>query len=279
MKLLSKIILSLSIICYSICPVLAISQKEYDELKKIYNREIAESIIGGSGTVENPYILDYNNAPFFREFVENSWITQKNISNTQSEKEILDRSGFVGNCLTVYYGNPSNGVVWVYSYGGMSVTTDGNIRIKRAAYSSVEYTHKLAAAANYTGLWTIISGALSTYISNNQSVIATAVLNALTANGISTIGGCSASSVANSIARCVGAGATVYGYGLLAYSLLNNFANYSINSASQNNKTHVHIVYITAYQGSWYEYSVGEAGWNNDKVYFPDSTYGYGTPN
>lgn len=258
--------------------IISVSAEEKNEttMNDIYKQEISNAIICGTGTADDPYVLDYEKARDFENYILENLILHNYDAITENRLEGT-RSGFVGNCLTVYKGTPSDGAVWVYSSGGMSVTTDGNIRIKKVSYNTVSQTHALAAAANYSGLWSIISSALSTYISYNKSTIASHLVTALTSAGISTIGGYSASSVAMAIAKCAGAGAAVVGTSLFAYDILNSLLNVSLNSASNSNKTYVHIDYITAYQGSWYEYSVGEAGWTGNKVYTPASIYGTGT--
>ena len=243
--------------------------------EEIYQRELAVAVRSGSGTAEDPYKVDYALASDFEQFMIESW-NHQNYGSAEKPDNDMTRSGFVGNCLTVYEGKPSAGAVWVYTSGGMSVTSDGNLRIKKVAYNTVDQTHKLAAAANYTSFWPIIHSTLLTYIGNNKTTIAAKLTTALTNAGITSIGGYSASSVALAVAKCAGAGATVYGTAKLAYDILNAVLNISLNNASNNDKTYVHIVYITAYHGEWYEYSVGEAGWKYNKVYTPANTYGIG---
>ena len=144
------------------------------------------------------------------------------------------------------------------------------------AYDNVEQTHALAAAANYSGLWSIIRTELLSYIKNNKSTIAAKLTAVLTKAGITSIKGYSASKIANAIAKCAGAGASVYGSAKLAYDILNALLNVSLNNASKNNKTYVHVEYMIAYHDEWYKNSVGEAGWKDNKVYTPSETYGKG---
>ncbi len=243
--------------------------------EQIYERELKSAVKSGEGTEDDPYVLNYDLAPNFEQFMIESWNIQNYGSNVKPDTDMI-RSGFVGNCLTVYKGKPSAGAVWVYSSGGMSAASDGNLRIKKVAYNTIDQTHALAAAVNYSGFFGIINTVLNKYINNNKATIIAKLTAAITKAGITSIKGYSATAIATSIAKCAGAGTTIVGNVLLAKDILNGLLNVSLNNASKNNKTYVHIHYITAYHGEWYENSVGESGWYEDKVYTPKEVYGKG---
>ena len=240
---------------------------ENREEKSAYQNEINKALIGGCGTVEDPFILDYHLAPEFKIFVENSWKIHSGSV----------KSGFVTNCLINDEGTFSNSAVWIYSYGGMSVSSDGNIRIKRVSYLTKNQAAVLAATVNYQNVGSILWDGFASYVvSHSKAQIASFVVSRLASHNITSIGSYSANTIGNSIAGVVGAAANIYGYVRFVQTVVNALMNVPLNSAVSHSKSFVPISYITSYHGSWYEYTVGEPGWNSAHFYSPDNMYGYG---
>ncbi len=244
------------------------AEEKDSALEKTYEDELSSAIISGSGTEDDPYICDFDKAPFFKNYLKENW-DRKNTLDYQVTAGV----GFTGNCLTVYKGIYNNGGVWLYSSGGMSADNDGNIRIKKVTYNTVEQVHIMYAlnptSTTWNALKALFKDAASMYLPGVESL----VVSYFDEKGITNVGGFSISKIAKTYGTILGAAKTIKS----TYRLLNSIAFAGVRNAHQANKTLVNIDYITAYHGSWYTYDVSETGWSGNVIYLPVSVYGNGS--
>lgn len=113
------------LIAFILCLVGTVPVNAEASMEEIYDKELETAIISGTGTEDDPYILDYSKAPMFTEYM---------VETYDSYKQPLTRGSFRSNSLTKYYGSSLTGGTWIYSSGGLSVASDGNLRITRVAY-------------------------------------------------------------------------------------------------------------------------------------------------
>lgn len=257
-KILIGILIAFSMITTSL-PVYA-----EQNIENIYDAELENAIISGSGTEDDPYIVDYEKAPNFQEYVINVYEEARGKNYTRA-------TGFTGYVLTTYKGSYSNGAAWVYQSGGLSVNADGNLRIQKVAYISNQEANRLVAVMSTPNDWEN----LKQIISLIPGLTALAVVNKI-ANKFYSVGGHTARDIGKAVATAV---AAIEAYGASAdfvSYILNNSINSGLYSAVNNGTSCVNILYLSSYHGSWYQNKTNEGGWTGNRVYIPSSTYGTG---
>ena len=83
---MTKILIGLALSLSMMATTLPIYAKENKD--SIYENELNEAILSGSGTENDPYIVDYEKAPNFHEYVINGLgvITIKIINSDENDK-------------------------------------------------------------------------------------------------------------------------------------------------------------------------------------------------
>ena len=242
------------------------------ELYDLYDTELEKAIIAGSGTEDDPYIVDYANAPYFEEFVLNS-LYQQPQGNASIQ---VNPTGFTGLMLTVLYDDATSGV-WVYSSGGLPVTSNGNIRFSQISYNPNFQVERIKAIVDNNQAWLYAIGEIESLVNYGLTLskanIEGAVQSALLDLGITALGGFTASQIASAVALLLGAVGSTTGKIQLVYAVTSS----AVNSAYQSEISLVDIYYLTAYNGAWYANSVTETGWSNDAIYLPADVYGTGS--
>lgn len=258
-KLLIGILITLSMITTSF------TVHAEQNIENIYDAELEKAIISGSGTEDDPYIVDYEKAPNFQEYVVNVYEEARG-------KDYARATGFTGNVLTTYKGSYSNGAIWVYQSGGLSVNADGNLRVQKVAYISNQEANRLVAVMSTPTHWTDLKQLISVI----PGFSALAVVNKI-ANAFYSVGGHTARDIGKAVATAVAAiGAYGASADFVSY-ILKNSINSGLYSAVNNGTSCVNILYLSSYHGSWYQNKTNEGGWTGNRVYIPSSTYGTGT--
>lgn len=257
-KILIGILIAFSMITTSL-PVYA-----EQNIENIYDAELENAIISGSGTEDNPYIVDYEKAPNFQEYVVNVYEKARGENYSRA-------TGFTGYVLTTYKGTYSNGAVWVYQSGGLSVNADGNLRIQKVAYISNQEANRIVAVMNVPDKWTTLKQIINGLSGLTSTAIVTRIVNKFT-----SVGAYTAKDIAKATATALGAvGAILSSADLVTY-IVNNGINSGLYSAVRNGTSCVNILYLSSYHGEWYQNKTTEGGWTGNKVYIPSSTYGTG---
>ena len=231
-------------------------------MEEIYDKELETAIISGTGTEDDPYVLDYSKAPMFTEYM---------VETYESYKQPLTRGSFTSNSLTKYLKTSSTGGTWIYSSGGLSVASDGNLRITRVAYvpnSKLNAINAFMGSANAASMINDIADLANTsseYLINNISGI-------LKYYGYASIGGYTATAIGGALATALGATHGVSSMVMLIYAI----QTAPLNTARNNGLNYVTINYMTSYHGSWYTNRTSEAGWSNNAIYVPASYLGSG---
>lgn len=258
-KILIGILIAFSMITTSL-PVYA-----EQNIENIYDAELENAIISGSGTEDDPYIVDYEKAPNFEEYVVNVYEEARGKNYTRA-------TGFTGYVLTTYKGSYSNGAVWVYQSGGLSVNADGNLRVQKVSYISNEDANRIVAAMSVPTTWEKIKTTIGVLAGAKAIEIITKI-----SNSIPNVGGHSPKSIGRAVAVFLLAVANYGASGEFIRSLINNSVNSGLYSAVNNGTSCVNILYLSSYHGAWYQNKTSEGGWSGDAVYIPSSTYGTGT--
>ncbi len=236
-----------------------------------YNSEISMSVISGDGTEANPYVLNYDLAPSFTDYLMEAYEVYAHSGTAQ-----INSGSYVDNCLTVYQNMYPNGAVWSYTGGGMSVSSNGNLRIVTAVYEPSSQISRLLALRNSPTAFSLVCDVLPDYASENNTTIANGISLMLTRNGLTTIGGYTSYQIASALAGFIGAVGNAVSVLSLISAVVHEIENMPFNAAISANKNLVNISYMVAYQGYWYSYTTCEAGWTNNKVYTPAAYLGNG---
>ncbi len=242
-----------------------------ESMMGVYDDELSYAIIGGTGTEDDPYIVDYSLAPYFEEYMLESWKQSKHPENASPK---VFPNGYTGLCLTQYQGQYSNGGVWVYSSGGPSVSGNGALRFSKIAYVDGSALQGLYALRQNYNAWLSVVNDIASYAYSNSTVFITSVISILVNHNYSNVGGVALSTVgAGAAAAAAAAAASIAG----TLDLLYVVSSSTVSSAYNNSLNLVQISYMSSYNGSWYSNNVSETGWGNHQIYIPSSFYGTGT--
>ena len=259
-------------IAVMLCFTTVVSAKAEDN-SSVYDKELESAVISGTGTFEDPYIVDYSKTPEFTKFVNESYE-----SAMSGEYNVTTRNtGFTGYSLDQYRGVYSNGGIWVYSSGGLSPAVDGNVKFSRITYTGSTKASQLNdVAQNQFDLLRRIVDFIVEY--NPSSTQMNAAVNyAYAALGITSVRGLSAAAMAGILSSAAGYIAGVAAVTQLLLIIRTNIILSPLNSAASSGKNYVQLSFSTSYHGSWYANSSAEAGWTGNKIYTPNPGYGSGS--
>ena len=271
MKKILTAVLSLALLAIQFMMPVCAEEVSVD-LEKIYEKELETAIISGTGTDNDPYIVDYRIAPEFYHYICDNW-NQKNSGYNSNQQLSVNDVGFTGYVLTKYYGKKSNGGIWIYSSGGMNADTNGNLRINKVVYTPNSELGVLYAARTSLPAWTAIVSEIGNYASSNFTAVSNGVAGTLINAGYTSIGGFSAMAIGTGVATVLGTAANT----IATIQFLQVISSSRLNNAKNNGKNYITIYYMSAYNGSWYANYIDEVGWDNNKIYAPANAYGSGT--
>ena len=254
--------------------VLHAKADEYDffndgSLMTIYDDELSVAIMDGSGTVDDPYIVDYSQASCFEEYVLETWERSNQPGDASPN---VYPNGYTGLCLTQYKGQYASGGVWTYSSGGPSVDSNGSLRFSKIAYVSGSHLQSLYILRQNNLAWLSVVNDIAGYAYGNRSAMIHSVMAILSNHGYATIAGMSLASIGAGVASAAGAAYAISG----TLTLLYNASSSAIANSYNNGLNLVTISYLSSYNGSRYANSVSETGWRSNMVYVPGSFYGAG---
>ena len=81
------------LIAFILCLVGTVPVNAEASMEEIYDKELETAIISGTGTEDDPYILDYSKAPMFTEYM---------VETYDSYKQPLTRGSLRSNTVTKY---------------------------------------------------------------------------------------------------------------------------------------------------------------------------------
>mgnify|MGYP004486711281 CR=1 FL=1 len=252
-----------ALIAFILCLAGTVPVNAEASMEEIYDKELETAIISGTGTEDDPYVLDYSKAPMFTEYM---------VETYESYKQPLTRGSFTSNSLTKYLKTSSTGGTWIYSSGGLSVASDGNLRITRVAYvpnSKLNAINAFMGSANVASMINDIADIANTtsqYLIENISDV-------LKYYGYTAISGYTVATIAGALATALGATHGVSSMVMLIYAI----QTAPLNTARNNGLNYVTINYMTSYHGSWYTNRTSEAGWSNNAIYVPATYLGSGS--
>jgi hypothetical protein len=241
------------------------------DMQEIYNEEISNSIISGTGTEDDPYILDQSKSPEFTEYLEEKGNLLCNEINSSQESNTTNSAvSLASNFDKILSGkahsNQTTGGYWKYSSGGMSVSSNGNIRVKKIAYYPYEYVQNFISAKSNKTFWSVLK-ANATDIKNYGF---TQAVNYLVKKKLSN-------KAATTFAGFLAKGTLYFDTYLLFLDVYNDFNMIPYNNANSDKKGVFTIEYQTSYNGKWYLYDVTDEWAKYKTAYEPNTTYGKGT--
>ena len=255
--------------------------------------QLDDYVIDGSGTREDPYIIDdacpykeimdnnvnqifnsLNGEIISSKFVAYSSIKAISMKTTRTKNYQLVYMADFGGALSKKIGNYAKGGYWLCTGNYPSVVSDNVCWIQKIAYVSNASVKKLAAAKNNGTLWNIIKtnvydkgkygAALETAIIADAKKIGWAASK--------KIAGCTISEIAKAASFLFW---FYYGTQVIA-SLLNYYTYSTLNSWGNAGYGALNIIYSISYQGSWYS-TYTETKWTTyPTVYGPAEYYGTG---
>lgn len=178
-------------------------------MEEIYDKELETAIISGTGTEDDPYVLDYSKAPMFTEYM---------VETYESYKQPLTRGSFTSNSLTKYYGVVSKGGRWGYTSGGLSVSSDGNLRIVTVAYTPNSKLNALYAGTLCPDWLSIVNDVVKEG-NNNSNAIKGAIVTEFYNRGYTAYAGYSTVAIGDAVAAAVGATRVITGVVVLACAI------------------------------------------------------------
>lgn len=229
-------------------------------------------MVTGTGTDEDPYVLDPELAPLFTAYLQDRGyeaLEESGVTGNQPDQNQYLPDSSVEDFLTgTAHTGQTNGGYWYYTSGGMSSAYNGAECMKKVMYQS--YTE----AVNLKGL--------------SQTKINTLLGNIY---DIASMDRPTAISYTQALVSCTYAQAVAFvNFVGIGYILINaaciaaEGSQYSVySSAVSNHNGIVHAEFNTAYNGSWYATSL-TSRWTSyntgTDVYTarePASAYGYGS--
>lgn len=251
------------LIAFILCLVGTVPVNAEASMEEIYDKELETAIISGTGTEDDPYILDYSKAPMFTEYM---------VETYDSYNQPLTRGSFRSNSLTKYYGSSLTGGTWIYSSGGLSVASDGNLRITRVAYVPNNKLNAINAFMGSQNAASMINDIADIANTTSQYLIEN-ISDVLKYYGYTAISGYTVATIASALSTALGATYGISGTVILIYAIQTE----PLNTARNNGLNYVTINYMTSYHGSWYSNRTSEAGWSNNAIYVPASYLGSGS--
>lgn len=234
-----------------------------------FDDTVENAIIAGTGSEDDPYIIGPALAPEFAEYLEmcgDVAMAEAGIISGYSSSTGIAVPDAFGTPLqgTAHYS--PNGAIWVYSSGGQPSSYNGAVRFKHIEY--VNYSNKYQIFANLN----LLKNLLNQFGSSIAGLSFSAAVAYLQTHGAT-------GSLAVAIANVFGKSSVNLGFTLAI--LLAEIGNwyttiYPLQIAINNGHGIIEVNYLTAYNGSWYEYMSTEEWTGGTTGYEPISLYGSG---
>lgn len=266
MKKIKKQVSGIIKLCISICmlimliPIHNANALDVDEL---IDNELKVAIILGDGTADNPYVVDYNKAPHFKDYMDA--LDEKIISSLHG-KAPATRGIFDGVLVGAAHKSQSNGGCWVYKSGAPSTSVNGNIWMEAVTYQSISDTKEMYKLRNDKYQWDRIKEIGSSIASKP----ADKAYDLIVSSGI-------AGKTATSLLRAVGKINGIF-TAVTILQFINDYCELSrYRTAVNNGDGMLHARYKTSYNGSWYSHSLEDIWKTANTAYEPATIYGKGT--
>lgn len=254
-----KLVISFCILALLI-PVIDINAINVNQL---IDRELEVAIISGDGTAENPYVVDYDKAPYFREYMDR--LDDKVVASLHGEVP-LTRGILDGVLSGTKHTGQSRGGCWIYKSGAPSTSVNGNIWMKAITYQSAADTKLVYNLKNDTYQWNKVKEIGSTIASKPASD----AFDLIVKSGI-------AGSTATALLRGIGKINSIFS-AITVLQFINDYCVLSrYRSAANNGYGMLHATYNTSYNGSWYSHTLEDTWTTANTVYEPGPYYGKGT--
>ena len=249
----------------------AVSAKA-ENIEDIYDYEIAQAVVAGTGTDDDPYILDPELAPLFTAYLQDRCyeaLEESGVTGNQPDLNQYLPDSSVEDFLTgTAHTGQTNGGYWYYTSGGMSPVNNGAVCLKKVMYQTYSEAYYLKGLSEtkintlLNNIYSIASMNRSNAISYTQALVSCTYEQAVAFVNFVGIGYILIN------AACIAAEGSQY----LIYS-----------SAVNNHNGLVHAEFNTAYNGSWYATSLTSrwTSYNTQTGVYtarePATTYGYGS--
>lgn len=263
MNKILKLLFSFALVV-SLIPKSEVSALNTEEL---IEDELKVAIISGDGSEENPYVVDYEKAPHFKEYMNT--INDKIMDELQGTVEndgILLCGIYDGILKGSKYTGQTKGGQWKYTSGKPSVSINGNIWMKKIVYVSITNTKNIRNLLKSDTALEIFDECVGSIKDKAYD----AALEYLVKKGLGEAMG---KSVLIGLGK-LNSFFTAVEFAKFANDLL-VLSRY--NTAVNNGYGMINAIYATSYNGSWYA-QYGEDSWTTaSTVYLPSSAYGTGT--
>lgn len=249
-----------------ICCLLPIKNIYAFETDEVIESELEVVIIAGDGSFDNPYHVDYNEAPHFKEYLDSINENIIDSLDTINSNEGIMPLGIYENYLTgTPVGEKNFGGEWTFTGNAPSVAYNGNVCLLRIEYitrTDTAYMNQMIQ----DGVYGSIKGQLVDILKKPMDDALDDLIKAkITAEN------------ARVILKVFGKLNNLYSYLQLAKLVNDCFVAAKYSNAASNGYGMINAAFRTAYQGSWYEHC-GEDTWTDDNyVKLPNSAYGTGT--
>lgn len=267
-KATGKVFKSLIVLCMAVMTVFR-SFGVTNVKAESYDETIENAIIAGTGSEDDPYIIDPALAPEFAEYLEmcgDVALAEAGIISGYSASTGIAVPDAFGTLLqgTAHYS--PNGAIWVYSSGGQPSSYNGAVRFKHIEYVNYSNTYQIYMNLNLS------KSLMNEYGDDIASFSFNAAVAYLQSHGV-------AGSLAVAIANVFGKSSVSLGFALaiLLVEIGNWYTTtYPLQTAIINGHGIIEVNYLTAYNGSWYEYMSTEEWTGGTTGYEPISLYGSG---
>ena len=265
MKRLFTALLTLAVLAVQMMVPVSAEEKDI-ALEKNYEAELSSAIISGSGTENDPYLIDPTLAPSFSDYLKQcgkSALLENSLTGITPE---YSANGFGPSLQGNSYKAP-NGFVWIYKSGGLPVSGNGNVRFRHIEYinyQTVKDTYDKRDQAK---------GVFDDWGSTLASMTFNGAIDYLKNKGISNF-------FAKELVNLMGKSTISKGFGITLFLL--EFSDWYSNTylwrkAISHNNGFIVADYLSAYNGSWYAYMSTEEWTTQPYAYSPKSSFGTGT--
>lgn len=263
MNRISKLFVAIALV-FTLVPRSEISALDSE---KMIEEELKVAIISGDGSAENPYQVDYDKAPYFKEYMDD--VNEKVMTELQG----IDNSDGVSTCgiydsilIGTKYTNQTYGGEWEYTSGAPSTTYNGNIWMKKVVYLSVTKTKGTYEVLSDKFLYGIITSHFQDAVKRGFDD----AVKYLVAKGLGE-------SAAKSFLTAAGRFNNLMTAAEALKFVSDIFELQMYKNAVEKGYGMINATYSTSYNGSWYAH-YGEDTWTTaPTVYLPSTYYGTGT--
>lgn len=271
-----SVILTIVMVCNQFIPVSAKDNNDRNEMGNnmganddcIYQEELDNAILSGTGTFEDPFILNCDLAPAFSEYLEECGSIALENSGLNSNNSVSNSTRGVNDYLTgSSHSNQTKGGYWKYSSGGPTSTLyNGNTVFKKVEYLSYNDVININAGFSNNTISSAFKSCLPGIISKSLSN----AISTLTSHGISA-------GVAESLCHFAGVATLVFSVSMTLAKFGTAAKQTPYVNAKDQHKGVVRAQYNVTYQGQWYSYDIDEVWKKYPTAYEPNSAYGIGT--